>query len=109
MNVKQLVNNFFMEQGTAGAQNFSINVAISNLKGNEEVQWTTSYQRKCKRVADEYERKICKLESQWSAINLLVSRMVSLRADCRKSSNPKGCMETLQRTMLSERAKQTKR
>jgi hypothetical protein len=31
-----------------------------------------------------------------------------LRADCRKSSNPKGCMETLQRTMLSERAKQRK-
>jgi len=102
MDAKQLVGQFFMEQ------NFSINVAISNLRGSGDVQWTNCYSRTCKREEDEYERKQCKLECQWRSANLLVSRMVSLRADCRKSTNPEGCMKTLQDQMLGERVKQRK-
>ena len=59
-------------------------------------------------MPDEYGRKECKLDCQWRAINLLVSRMVSLRSDCRKSTNPDACMKTLNDTMLAERMKQRK-
>jgi hypothetical protein len=59
-------------------------------------------------MADEFGRKECKLDCQWRAINLLVSRMVSLRADCRTSKNPDGCIKTLNDTMLAERVKQRK-
>ena len=105
METKQLVNEFFAEQNT---QNFSINVAISHLRGSGDVQWTSCYSRSCKNMPDEYGRKECKLDCQWRAINLLVSRMVSLRSDCRKSTNPEACMKTLNDTMLAERMKQRK-
>ena len=107
MNIRQTVSNFFMEQDKPG-QTFSINVAISHLKGGEDVQWTTRYERTCRRMTDDYERKICKFESQWSAINLLISKMVALRAQCRNSGNPETCSRTLQNAMLAERIKQRK-
>lgn len=102
MDAKNLVGQFFMEQ------NFSINVAISNLRGSGDVQWTNCYSRSCKTKEDEFDRKECKLDCQWRSANLLVSRMVSLRADCRKGTNPDGCMKTLDNTMLAERVKQRK-
>ena len=102
MDEKQLVGQFFIEQ------NFSISVAISNLGGSSDVQWTTCYSRTCKALEDEYDRKICKLECQWRSVNLLVSRMVGLRGDCRKSDNQDGCMKTLNDRMLAERMKQRK-
>ena len=107
MGAKQLVGQFFAEQATT-PQHFSINVAISNLKGSGDVQWTTCYNRSCKKETDTYDRNTCKLECQWRSLNLLVSRMVSLRADCRKSSNPDACMKTLQDNMLAYRMKQRK-
>ncbi len=105
MDINKLVN--ILEQ-TQPEQTFSINVAISHLKGGEDVQWTTRYERTCRRLTDDYERKICKFESQWSAINLLISKMVGLRSQCRKSSNPETCNRTLQNAMLAERMKQRK-
>lgn len=105
MDINKLVH--LMEQDQP-AQTFSINVAISNLKGSEDVQWTTKYERTCRRLTDDMDRKICKFESQWSAINLLVSKMVGLRAQCRKSSNPETCGRALQNAMIAERMKQRK-
>ena len=105
MNTKKLVNDFFMEQQSRG---FSINVAISNLRGSGDVQWTNCYNRTCRKAGDEFKMSECKLDCQWRAINLLVSRMVGLRADCRKSTNPDACMKTLGDTILNERMKQRK-
>jgi len=105
MNSKQLFNLMEQEQRS---ETFSINVAISNLKGGEDVQWTTNFERKCRRLTDKFERDICKFESQWGAINLLVSKMVGLRSECRKSTNPENCTKTLQTSMIAERIKQRK-
>lgn len=105
MNTKKLVGEFFMEQENRG---FSINVAISNLRGSGDVQWTNCYNRTCRKLTDEFAMKECKLDCQWRAINLLVSRMVSLRAECRKTVNRDVCMKTLGDTMLNERMKQRK-
>ncbi len=89
-------------------QGFSVNVALSNLNGNADVEWSNCYNRRCKTEANEFDRKECKADCQWRAYNLLISRMNALRSRCRQSSNPAACIKTIQNAVDATRDKQTK-
>lgn len=89
-------------------QGFSVNVAISNLKGNSDVEWTECYNRRCKSEKNEYTRKSCKSQCEWSSYNILITRINALRGRCRDGSNPDACLRRLQQEIDVTREKQRK-
>ena len=74
-------------------QHFSISVAISNLKGVEEVDWTKCYHTRCRVLADQFRREECKLDCQKRALNVLISKLGGLRGKCRFERNPAACAQ----------------
>jgi hypothetical protein len=89
-------------------QGFSVNVAISNLKGNSDVEWTECYNRRCKTEKDEFSRKECKAQCEWSSYNILITRINALRGRCRDGTKPEVCLRKLQTEIDAAREKQRK-
>jgi len=89
-------------------QGFSVNVALSNLNGNADVDWTDCYSRRCKTLKNEYDRKECKAQCQWSSYNVSISRISALRSRCRDSISMEACMRRLQKAIDETRDKQRK-
>jgi hypothetical protein len=114
MDIRQLVSQFFMEQAAppaaaaATTQGFSINVALSGLKGASELEWTRCYERTCKTIPDEFDMKICKAQCQWRSMNVLITRMNGLRSNCRQTGNPTGCLKVVDNAVKAERNAQGK-
>jgi hypothetical protein len=111
MDVRDLVNNFFSEQAAAPAptdQGFSVHVALSSLKGASEVEWTTCYERQCKTNPNEFDMKICRGDCEWRSLNVLITRINGLRANCRQTGNPTGCLKVLDNAVKAERNSQRK-
>lgn len=107
MDARQLVNDFFIEQA-APAQTFSVNVALSSLKGAAEVDWTTCFERQCRKIPNDFDMKLCKGDCQWRSMNVLITRINGLRANCRKTANPTGCLKVLDNAVKAERNSQRK-
>jgi hypothetical protein len=89
-------------------QGFSVNVALSNLNGNAEVDWSNCYSRRCKTQQNEFDRNECKADCQGRAFNQLTSRINALRSRCRQSQNPDGCIKTIANAVQMTRDKQRK-
>jgi hypothetical protein len=89
-------------------QGFSVNVAVANLKGNSDVEWTECYNRRCKTMQNEYDRKECKAQCEWSSYNILITRVNALRGRCRGAGNPDACLRKLQDEIDATREKQRK-
>jgi hypothetical protein len=87
-------------------QGFSVNVAISNLHGTADVDWTDCYTRRCKPLQNDFDQKECKGQCQWSSYNVLITRLNALRGRCAQTSNPAGCIKTLQNSVDAAREKQ---
>lgn len=86
-------------------QHFSIAVAISNLKGTEEVEWTKCYHTRCRVLADQFRREECKLDCQKRALNVLISKLGGLRGKCRFERNPAGCAQRVNDEVKAAREK----
>lgn len=89
-------------------QGFSVNVALSNLNGNADVEWSECYNRRCKGESNEFDRKECKANCQWSAYNVLISRTNALRSRCSQAPSPDGCLKTIGKSVDATRDKQRK-
>jgi hypothetical protein len=89
-------------------QGYSVNVAISHLNGNAEVEWTNCFTRTCKGKTNDYEKKECKAQCEWRALNVLISKLNAQRSRCRQTTNPNACIKTLQNSVDSTREKQKK-
>jgi len=98
----EVLVDYILEQG------FSVTVALSNLNGNAEVDWTQCYKGKCTSLKNEFQRSECKAQCEWKAYNLLISRMNALRSRCREATNQTGCTKTIQNAVDVVREKQKK-
>ena len=98
----EVLVDYILEQG------FSITVALSNLNGNSDVEWTDCYNRRCRTIKNDYDKKECKAQCQWRSYNILISRTNALRGRCRENANPEACLRRVQDAVDITRDKQRK-
>ncbi len=78
-------------------QNFSPSVSIARVKGDANIGWTDCYERRCGRVADKYDRIICRETCKRDSASHALARMRGLKTYCNKATNPNTCLSSLRR------------
>jgi hypothetical protein len=86
-------------------QQFSVSVALSNLKGAAEVEWTNCHNRKCRIITDRYTRDECKLDCQRRAYSNLITKLGGVRGRCSNEKDPGSCVKTVSDTIKAFREK----
>lgn len=88
------------------AKGFNANIAITDVEGDFNDEWTDCYERRCyDRLENTYEIKFCKATCQITAANRAITRFNGIRTRCTTSLEPTKCLERLKRAALRFKTK----
>jgi len=85
-------------------EEFNIQVAISEITGEFEEEWTKCFAVKCRQLDNKYKETICKGQCQIQAANRAITKIGTIKSKCSLTSNPNSCLNTLKNT--SDRIKE---
>jgi len=97
-------------------EEFNARIAIADIEGDFNNDWTDCYEIKCQRkIENKYEKNFCKAQCYMSAANKAISRLNSIKGKCSAATNPNSCVSTLktvverfQKKMVNARSTQAK-
>ena len=78
-------------------QHFSPSVGIAKVKGDANVGWTTCFERRCNRITDKYEKRICRETCKRDEASRALNRVRGLKTYCNQAKNPNTCLNSLGR------------
>ena len=79
-------------------QFFSPSMATARIKGEANVEWTGCFERRCESAKDKFARDICKEYCKRDSAQEALGKVRGLVGYCNKAKNPKGCIESVNRT-----------
>jgi uncharacterized protein (DUF885 family) len=83
------------------AKGFNATIAITDVEGDFNDEWTDCYERRCHdRLDNTYAIKFCKATCQITAANRAITRFNAIRMKCTTSNEPTKCLERLKRAAL---------
>lgn len=90
-------------------EQYSPSVAITNINGEFQNEWTECFNSKCVRGAgDKYEKNYCKTECKISAAKSAITRLNSETSNCANTRDPKKCLDSLRSAVESYKNKISK-
>ena len=85
---------------------YTPSIAISNIHGDFQNDWTECYNSKCTRDTDnKYAKNYCKTECKIQAANSAITRVNAETSNCAGTRDPKRCLDSLKSAVESYREK----
>lgn len=83
-------------------EQFNARIAIADIQGDFNNDWTDCYETKChRRIENKYEKDFCKAQCYMTAANKAISRLNSIKGKCSTATNPNTCVSTLKTAVES--------
>jgi len=79
-------------------QAFNLSRETSRVKGEANVSWTSCADRRCNKVKNKFELRLCREYCKRDSASEALSRIRGLLGYCNRAKNPRSCVKSLRRT-----------
>jgi len=79
-------------------QFFNPSMETARIKGQANLGWTDCFERRCEEEKDKFNSSLCKEYCKRDSAQEALGKTRGLVGFCNKAKNPKGCIESVNRT-----------
>lgn len=82
-------------------EQFNARIALTDINGDFENEWTNCYEVKCyRRFENKYEKNVCKYDCQKTSVMKAIARISSIKSKCNEATEPNRCVNTMENGIL---------